>query len=545
MMDSRLQRQFAELDWSVRKARLGKKLLACWLITLTVVVGLLLLDHFSVVAVRSACWPVLGIGVAAALFLRWQERRRPDDFIVLAKQIGQAEASAGHLLTTALEQQPDSLTGEFGFLQRRVIDEALRHPRWLEWRRELARRAAVIRNFQLLALAGLLLVVMVGNLEAPGRKTSRRLPVPEITVSPGDVEIERGSGLIISARFNMPPAEATLVMKDPAGKTSRLPLARNLADPVFGGSLLAVADNLSYHVEYGGRQSPEFKVRVFDFPALQHADATLSFPAYTGLTNQTIPDTRRITAVEGSWLDYELTLNKPVNRARLIGQGFVLPLATGTNATASLHQLQLTNSTRLRLELVDAEGRTNKAPAEFVLQVLPNRPPELKLVSPHGDQRVSPLQEITLQGEVRDDFGVIKYGLGFGVAGDEPRLFEIGHGLAAVVKTNFEHQVDLEPLHLATDQLLSYFAWAEDFAPDGSPRRTFTDIFFAEVRPFEEIFRADQSGGGGQNQGQGGQSGQGGAGGNQGPRLAELQKQIVIATWKLRRDKIGMKEITP
>jgi hypothetical protein len=55
-------------------------------------------------------------------------------------------------------------------------------------------------------------------------------------------------------------------------------------------------------------------------------------------------------------------------------------------------------------------------------------------------------------------------------------------------------------------------------------------MFFAEVRPFEEIFRPDQSGaaeGGNQGQGQGG---------SQATKLAELQKQIVIATWKLQRD---------
>jgi len=58
-------------------------------------------------------------------------------------------------------------------------------------------------------------------------------------------------------------------------------------------------------------------------------------------------------------------------------------------------------------------------------------------------------------------------------------------------------------------------------------RRTFGDMFFAEVRPFEEIFRPDQSGAA-ENENQEG---------NQGVRLAELQKQIVMATWKLQRDK--------
>jgi len=89
------------------------------------------------------------------------------------------------------------------------------------------------------------------------------------------------------------------------------------------------------------------------------------------------------------------------------------------------------------------------------------------------------------------------------------------------------------------DQLVSYFAWADDHGPDGQARRTFSDIFFAEVRPFEEIFRADQSGQSARQQQreqqQQNQSGQ--QGGNQPTRLAELQKQIVIATWKLRQTK--------
>ena len=87
--------------------------------------------------------------------------------------------------------------------------------------------------------------------------------------------------------------------------------------------------------------------------------------------------------------------------------------------------------------------------------------------------------------------------------------------------------------------MVSYFAWADDFGPDGQVRRTFSDIFFAEVRLFEEVFRADQSGQTArQQQQQREQQNQNGqSGGNQPTRLAELQKQIVIATWKLRQTK--------
>ena len=95
----------------------------------------------------------------------------------------------------------------------------------------------------------------------------------------------------------------------------------------------------------------------------------------------------------------------------------------------------------------------------------------------------------------------------------------------------------LEKLGVEAEQAVAYFAWADDYGPDGQPRRTFSDMFFAEVRPFEEIFRADQSGGSEGGEQQGNQSGQGGA--NERVRLAELQKQIVIATWNLQREKTG------
>jgi len=60
--------------------------------------------------------------------------------------------------------------------------------------------------------------------------------------------------------------------------------------------------------------------------------------------------------------------------------------------------------------------------------------------------------------------------------------------------------------------LLTYFIWANDIGPDGKLRRTLGDMYFAEIRPFEEIFREGQSMAGGQQQG------------GQMQKLAQLQK---------------------
>jgi hypothetical protein len=87
-------------------------------------------------------------------------------------------------------------------------------------------------------------------------------------------------------------------------------------------------------------------------------------------------------------------------------------------------------------------------------------------------------------------------------------------------------------LNAQPDQLLTYYFWAEDVGPQGDIRRTSGDMYFTEVRPFEEVFRESQSSPD-QQQNQNQQDRQ--QGGQQGGQLAELQKQIISATWNIKR----------
>jgi hypothetical protein len=168
-----------------------------------------------------------------------------------------------------------------------------------------------------------------------------------------------------------------------------------------------------------------------------------------------------------------------------------------------------------------------------VLDALTNRAPELKFAFPRGDQRVSALEEIAFQAEASDDFGLKAYGFAYNIAGEETKFVELGKDAGAHEKRAFNHLVPLEDLGAQVDQLLSYYLWADDIGPDGNPRRTASDMFFAEVRPFEEIFREGQAQDPNQQQQQQQQQGQQGQ--NQAERLAELQKQIIAATWNIQR----------
>jgi hypothetical protein len=531
MMEPRLKNELAALERMLRRARLWREMTAGWLAVAALGVLLLLLRAFT--GWRwPAEWiiPLLG-GLIAAGVVWGRHRARAADFDALVATLEREHPELRHLLSAAAEQEPDAATGDFRFLQLRVIQAVLEHPRRHQWRQTLEQKLSAAGTAHLAALVGALVVLLVLGHNA-GHPVFRSWLAPEVTVSPGDTLVERGSSLVISARFGrQPPPEATLVLASASGKTQRIAMERHLADPVFGASLSEVSEEGRYHIEYDGRKTGDFKVTVFDYPSLLRADALLHFPDYTGLTNKTILDTRRISAIEGTRLTYTFQLNKPVARAALVSTNHSFNLALKDNAIALLDDFVLTNSARYSLALEDAEGRSNKFPADIVIQVLTNRPPELKLVFPSGDQRVSRLEEMQLQAEARGEFGLLKYGIGFGAAGQEPRIVELGQLAPHNERRQFNYLIPLETLALEPDQVLAYFVWADDFGPDGKIRRTFSDMFFAEVRPFAETFRA------GQPEMSGGGEGQGQQQGNAEGELAEMQKEIVIATWKLRQEK--------
>ncbi|HTH47354.1 MAG TPA: hypothetical protein VMB21_07570, partial [Candidatus Limnocylindria bacterium] len=546
MTDSLLKARLRPVVRRQRRLQLLGRLAACW--TAATLAGLvfLLLQRFASFG-SPLVLPVLALaGVVASLVVIFRQSRTEPDLRAVARAIERQHPELQGLLLTVVQQQPDA-TGRFTFLQERVMRDAVDHSLRHRWSRAVPFWQLGGAHAGHLALLIAFVVVLAGLRVPPDPRAPSRLKLAftGIEVTPGEVSIERGNSLVVLARFGTPPKETELVITPPSGPARRMPLTRSLADPVFGGSVPDVSSNFLYRVEYGSERTRDFAVKVFEHPRLERADADLTFPAYTALPVKHIEDTRRVSAVEGTHLDLALQLNKTVVSATLVPRGTnaaALNLSVGSNQPlASLTNFALLASATYDLRLVDGDGRTNKLVTQFVFDALPNRPPELKLASPRGDQRPSALEEISFAGTVWDDFGVPAYGLAFTQVGQETKFIELGHGVAAKEKRPFQHLLRLEELGAQPDQIIAWFVWADDIGPDGQVRRTTGDLYFAEVRPFEEIFREGEGGQeGGDQEGQPKQ-------GNQTTKLAELQKQIINATWKLQRTegaKAGKKEGT-
>src|ERR1044071_1531621 len=538
-----------------QRFRLSLKLACCWAGTALAALIVLAIERQSGWAFSPAAL-LLGImALGVALLFLVQHIRAEPDWRRLACQIEARYPQLDGRLLTALQQSPNE-GHELNYLQQRVLQETLRYRQQSDWADVVPKsRMTLAQTAHWTALICCAFVLC--SLPQPGKAgLIARISNLSVTVTPGDTSLERGSGLVVLARFSGPLPSAVELVASPSGnqsddpllpanqadapntrtptnssvtRTLRIPLVKSLADPVFGGSIPDVSSNLLYHIEYTGQRTRDFKVSVFEYPRLERADVELTFPDYTGQPPKRIENTRRLSAVEGSRVDLSLQLNKPVVSARLVAKDndhTVLPLVLRTNGSiAALEDFTLHASKTYELQLMDADGRTNKTPDHFVFDAFTNRAPELKLASPRGDLRPSALEEIPFEGTVWDDFGVKSFGLAYTAPGQETKFIELGGDVPAKEKRSFQYLLRLEDLGIQPDQLMAWFLWADDLGPDGKLRRTSGDLFFAEVRPFDEVFREGDDSAGAGGAGQDGQS----------SKLIELQKQIITATWNLQR----------
>jgi len=522
-----IERELQDVAGRFQRRALWRNLTIVWLVALAAI--WLLPRGVWITAVSLAAAVAVLAALVRRVEMRWVAGRIEETFPELQTK-----------LLAAYEQELRAPVGRRGFLEEEVIREArihaLTHGRWRDTVPTRGLRGwSIAQGTALGLLVAAFLFTSTPASSSHGESSESAATSKSaddkfvVAVEPGDVELERGTDLLVLARFaddRHLPRDVVLTADDASGER-RLPLQQSLSDPIFAVRLPEVRSDLTYRLSYAAETTQTFRVTVFDYPELDRADAELTYPKYADMPVRRVEDVRHISLLEGTELRLLCRLNKPVQTARLVpreGEPIALT-ATADDPTSYVWQSVPQESVRLRLELLDDKGRANRNEVEFVVDVVPNRPPEVKLVFPKKDLKVSPLQEVPLEAEVLDDFGVVRWGLTYELPGKKSATFTLGEKLPGKEKAVGKHLVALEALAAAPDELLAYHAWAEDVGPDGLPRRTTSDIYFAEVSPFDEIFREATS--------------DGGMPGGGKPQAADeslnLQKEIIAATWNLKR----------
>ncbi|MEE8584192.1 MAG: DUF4175 family protein, partial [Acidobacteriota bacterium] len=469
-------------------------------------------------------------GAAAMLVLLYRfllkPSLRPPTPKQVARFVEERNPELQERLSTAveLESGPSPVHPE---IRRLIVDDARQKFQRIPQPRFYFPRAS------LSSLAGVLLAVLVFSLlfwGGPGAynySLSRLLgalgdeaaPLYSIQVSPGSVKIGKHADLEVQASLQGFTAESVRVFVQYSGQP-QWEEAQMLPDPPSGGYsflFFDVREPFLYYVEADGIRSDQFEIQVFEIPRVVELKIRLEFPKYSGLAPLVLEEEGDIRALKGTRAHFTIQTDQPVQAA-------IIRLDSGADIELQAAQprllegdLKVEKDDFYRIRLADLEGVWNPGSNEFLIQALEDQLPILSFTIPGRDRKVTNLEEVFVEVKAEDDYGISRLSLVYSVNGAEEQELKLDHPrYSRSFKTS--HTFYMEEFGLQPGDFISYYAKAVDAVSSSA-----TDMYFLEVEPFnKEISQA---------QAQQGQQGQ------ESIKLAKQQKQILVATFKLERDR--------
>jgi hypothetical protein len=356
-----------------------------------------------------------------------------------------------------------------------------------------------------------------------------------IELAPGDIEIARGDDQLISAMIaGFDGADVLLFTSIDGGETwGQTTMAAAGEDGRYESFVFDVEQDTDYYVTGAGRQSPTHRIAVADIPAIESIGLRYNFPAYTMLPPETSQGSGDITALRGTRVEVLIkpTIDIPGGALKL-ADGERIDLRRVDDATWS-GEITVQQDSAYQVTLQRASGIPVDASSEFRISALDDRFPNVSITSPGRDTKVSVIEEPVLKVRASDDQGIARLELVLSVNGEAEqriKLMPTADEPGARQQVDAEHTVYLEDLGLRPGDLISYYVNAKDRAPANEHKTATSDIFFYQVRPFRNNYRRDEQRGGGAGGGRA-------QGGQQQGHLSEQQKQFVVATFKMIRDR--------
>ena len=334
-MSSELRQALEQVAERFRALRLWSGLAVCWLVLAVARLGpgrtagrgpwAARLDRCAVLVAWLCCSASAGACIVFVI------RDRP------ATRAGSPGGSRPRIPTWAPACWPPSRkirrspTARLGYLQRAVHRQALDHRRTHDWGSVVVpdRR---LRGGQARPRGGArALLAVFGHARAwagsgrgcigADRASARRRPdmPPTSRSSPATPRSSRARRCWSSPASRPPcPGRGEAGRRRAAPRSRHAPMTRSLEDPTFAGRVESVDADLSYRVEFGGRDDPRLTASsVFEYPELERGPTPSSTSRPTpALEPKTVEDIRHVTAVEGT----ELTLTLPPQQGGRLGE---------------------------------------------------------------------------------------------------------------------------------------------------------------------------------------------------------------------------------
>ena len=482
--------------------------------------ALVLLAAIAVVAALS--------GAAAAV---WRMQRRPDDRHV-ARFVEERAASLSEgvrlddTLVTAVDPKVASDPSFGPLLAAAAVDRL----QGIDPERIVP--AAGLRRAGLEAAgSALLLAVTLALAAGPLARAAESAwlwlfpTIVHVDVMPGDARVVAGQPVRIRAVVRA--GDRVLTRLSPSLLVAAGSAQRTVAMGADGDGFVfpfeSVDRTFQYRIIAGSASSREFTVTALYPPRVERIQLLYQYPSFTGLSPREETDGGDIYAPAGTRVKVRVHTDKPVVSGEMaLEGGAALPLRPG-GANVLDTELVLRRDDAYRIQLADSDGLRTRDGTEYFIRLMDDRPPDVRILRPAGDQRITPLEEVAIEARAEDDYGISTFELVYSVPGGATKVVPFGWTSGTQTAKVGAHLLAAEELRVKPGDVITYYARARDVGRGKHPTEARSDMYFLEVRPFGEEFVAAQS-----------QAGAG-SGSAQIESLIAAQKEIINATWNVER----------
>lgn len=519
---------------ALRTASRGAAVLAVPIVAAALADRFLRPDGVALLILAAATF-VIAAGVLTVVAWRWP--RRPADRQVARFVEERAARLPGGALDDAVVSAVAAIEGtsfgQPGFVPL-IVDFAVRRLREIGVAELVP--AVELRRSVLEAVAGASVLLVAAMFAVPGAgrafDTARVRLFPgtiQVQVFPGNARVPEGTSLRIRASvvgsggsLNRLVPNLTVIANGDQRVVAMAP-----AGDAYEYTLRSIDRSFSYHVSAASVRSATYTVTALAPPRVSRIDLHYTYPAFSRLRPRDEQDGGDIYAPAGTRVHLTVHTDKAIARGELaLGSAAILPMRTTDDCKIEV-ELLLAKDDSYRIRLSDPDGLKSTGEAEYFIRLMDDRPPDVRILRPSADQPITPLEEVPIEARADDDYGIGSFDLVYAVAGGPEHVVPFER----VTGTN-EQKIGMrllpaEDLHVKPGDVIAYYARARDVARGKPSTLATSDIFFLEVKPFNEEFVAamSQAGGSGSDP--------------QIDSLIEAQKQIITSTWNVERRSQG------
>lgn len=300
-----------------------------------------------------------------------------------------------------------------------------------------------------------------------------------IEVSPGDLRIGKNTQVIISVTDPDIKLEHKLFYR-----TDKAWRELSLTD--YRYTFEGLDSDIEYYVSNSQTRSKVYRISVLDEPFVKSWRLDYAYPAYTGLGAMT--DTLsygNVTAYPQSQVKLTITTNIPVTTAVMrFADGTDLSLSRLDSATFT-GRFTVNKAQTWYLEMTDELKRRSK-PEEKSINIIPDNPPEIKIVFPGKDVTLDQDLLLPLIINAGDDFGLQNCSLRYQVNDADAVSLPIQSLIQTKLFTR-DYVFDMKSLGLIPGNTVTY--WAEIYDNSPQHQKAESPRYRAKLPSIEDIYR--------------------------------------------------------